>query len=638
MDRLKKISNYYEYFYHLGNIKNDVIIIMAIKDALAAGSNISRFYHHSPSTFNVIKELGFETDLYGSWRHSYIGIMEYGNIVFEKIEKNENEGIYFKNEDYNVISEGYNAGNFCSIIIDTVQYARCETGLNIVVFDKRNSTLIDSVCINMLKENIILTRNEMQSHSLVDSAQLYNKLGIKTVFVFGASVHYVKNPSEWERFLASQKQTRGIVRKNPEKYYETCQLNEIFESIEEFKEHAKHPIQGMNYKNYKRNSYTSSPFLNVDYDGCHICSNQPTNFNNTVYIFGDSMGIVWELKDDNQCSTVLQNIINENNYHTRVKNYCVARVSIEQINNYIFDVDISPNDIIIIYVSNDKEKILKNAVRLKEIPYISLQDYIDRPHNYGEVFIDRIHPNHHMHKIMAEKVFEVIKDDLGAGLKTSANETDEIITSNDAQELREYIEYIKKFKKNIGSIVMNCNPFTNGHKYLIEYASKKCDWLYIFVVEEDRSFFPFKDRIELVRQGVKHLENVTVLPSGRFIISQYTFPEYFEKGELQDISIDPSMDINLFAQKVCPSLGINARFVGQEPFDRITLQYNETMKKILPNYKIEFYEIPRCSNNKGETISASLVRKLLETKQFDEISELVPESTLNYLKKFKIGK
>ena len=63
---------------------------------------------------------------------------------------------------------------------------------------------------------------------------------------------------------------------------------------------------------------------------------------------------------------------------------------------------------------------------------------------------------------------------------------------------------------------MNCNPFTLGHRYLIEQASEKVDHLYVFVVEEDKSFFPFSDRIGLVKKGTADLKNITVKPSGKY--------------------------------------------------------------------------------------------------------------------------
>lgn len=134
-----------------------------------------------------------------------------------------------------------------------------------------------------------------------------------------------------------------------------------------------------------------------------------------------------------------------------------------------------------------------------------------------------------------------------------------------------------------------------------------------------------------MRRGTADLKNITVLPSGKYIISSLTFTAYFEKSEHQDRVIDPSMDVELFGTYIAPALGITVRFAGEEPLDNITRQYNETMAKILPRYGIEFEEIPRKEQD-GEVISASRVRKLLETKDFAEIAKIVPPTTLEYLK------
>lgn len=179
---------------------------------------------------------------------------------------------------------------------------------------------------------------------------------------------------------------------------------------------------------------------------------------------------------------------------------------------------------------------------------------------------------------------------------------------------------------------MNCNPFTLGHQYLVEYAAAQVVKLYIFVVEEDRSEFPFADRIELVRQGVKNFSNVEVLPSGKFIISQQTFSGYFNKAQLQDVQVDSSEDVEIFGREIAPTLGITIRFAGEEPTDNVTRQYNETMKNILPKFGVEFREIPRKTFG-DEIISASVVREALKRGDFDKIKNLVPDTTYLYLQK-----
>lgn len=209
-------------------------------------------------------------------------------------------------------------------------------------------------------------------------------------------------------------------------------------------------------------------------------------------------------------------------------------------------------------------------------------------------------------------------------------------------ELKNYKEFLiqNSIKKRpiVGSIVMNCNPFTLGHQYLIEYAASQVDYLYIFVVEEDKSFFLFKDRLELVKKGTGHLDNVKVLPSGKFIISSNTFSEYFDKANLKGTQIDTSLDVETFATQIAPTLDISVRFVGQEPLDPITNQYNMSMKELLPKYGIELREIPRKESG-NSVISASRVRRYLKEKRWNEIKEIVPITTYEFLKeKYMYGK
>lgn len=210
---------------------------------------------------------------------------------------------------------------------------------------------------------------------------------------------------------------------------------------------------------------------------------------------------------------------------------------------------------------------------------------------------------------------------------------------NGTRELvKKYIDKIKTTRilpvnATIGSIVMNCNPFTLGHKYLVEYAAKQVDYLYIFVVEEDLSAIPFVDRLFLVHENTKHLSNVIVVPSGDFIISHTTFANYFSKETTQH-KANAEQDVRIFGELIAPQLNITKRFVGQEPFDRVTSEYNSLMKSILPEFNVELIEIPRyCLNDEpnGNAINATSVRKALIDKDFDFIAKRVPKSVCEYL-------
>jgi [citrate (pro-3S)-lyase] ligase len=182
--------------------------------------------------------------------------------------------------------------------------------------------------------------------------------------------------------------------------------------------------------------------------------------------------------------------------------------------------------------------------------------------------------------------------------------------------------------KKTGAAVMNCNPFTLGHRYLIETAAKECDRLYVFVLSEDKSRFSAAQRLEMVRLGTADLPNVTVLPTGPYLISSATFPTYFLKDREQAGSIQCLLDIEIFANHFVPRFGITHRYVGTEPLSPMTAQYNEALKAQLPGKGITLREIPRLETEAGP-VSASAVRAALEENR--DIRGLVPESTLHYL-------
>ncbi len=167
--------------------------------------------------------------------------------------------------------------------------------------------------------------------------------------------------------------------------------------------------------------------------------------------------------------------------------------------------------------------------------------------------------------------------------------------------------------------------------YLIENALKKVDFLYIFVVEEDLSEFSFKDRFAIVQKNCKRFNNVKVLPSGKYMISSFTFAEYFKKDDLQEKNIMPAKDVRLFGSAIAKCLNIKFRFVGEEPLDNVTRQYNETMKQILGDYGIKLIEVPRCKLPSGEIINATKVRKLLKEGKFQECRQYLTEETYSYI-------
>ena len=134
----------------------------------------------------------------------------------------------------------------------------------------------------------------------------------------------------------------------------------------------------------------------------------------------------------------------------------------------------------------------------------------------------------------------------------------------------------------------------------------------------------------MVKAGVADMDGVIVVPSGDFILSASTFPEYFIKIVDDDIVMNVDYDITLFAECIAQPLHITHRFVGEERSDMCTAEYNKSMHRILPQYGIECVEIPRTSGAEG-VISASTVRKLIDAKEFGRLKNYLPQSTMHYL-------
>lgn len=184
----------------------------------------------------------------------------------------------------------------------------------------------------------------------------------------------------------------------------------------------------------------------------------------------------------------------------------------------------------------------------------------------------------------------------------------------------------------IGAAVMNCNPFTKGHRYLIETAAKECDRLYIFVLSEDKSYFSAADRMEMVKLGTADLSNVTVLPTGPYLISAATFPTYFLKERENAEQVHCLLDIAIFCKYFVPKFGITRRYVGTEPLSPMTAQYNDALQQNLPAKGIDLRQIPRLEVS-GTPVSASAVRSLLDSGETKALQALLPETTYEYLKK-----
>lgn len=189
----------------------------------------------------------------------------------------------------------------------------------------------------------------------------------------------------------------------------------------------------------------------------------------------------------------------------------------------------------------------------------------------------------------------------------------------------------------IAAIVMNANPFTLGHQYLVETAATASKLLHVFIVSEDASLVPFAIRKRLVMEGTAQWKNIIYHDSGSYMISSSTFPAYFQKDSDQVIEGQAGIDLSVFT-KIAEALSINVRFVGDEPNSVVTGLYNKIMAQQLPEAGMECRIITRMTEGEADAsardqdkaISASTVRSAIQQGDFEKLKSLVPETTYRF--------
>ncbi len=205
-----------------------------------------------------------------------------------------------------------------------------------------------------------------------------------------------------------------------------------------------------------------------------------------------------------------------------------------------------------------------------------------------------------------------------------------VFMENRKNGFSKYLKDLEKTKREgvSAALVMNANPFTLGHQYLVETAAGSCDTLHLFVLSEDASLVPFAVRKKLVQEGTAHIPNVILHDSGPYIISSATFPSYFLKDEAAVIDGHARLDLAVFT-KIARALNVTERYVGEEPTSQVTGLYNKIMEEELPKAGIQCHVIPRKEAD-GKAISASTVRLALQKGDFGALEALLPPTTLQY--------
>lgn len=354
-----------------------------------------------------------------------------------------------------------------------------------------------------------------------------------------------------------------------------------------------------------------------------------------IYIIGPCIVRGYCVQDKATISNLIQEKVLEFGYE-------VVRIVVSKVNWLMMDklekLPIRSKDIVLFISEEDSFPLVENA----NISYWNVNRcYEEMGEDQTTYYSDcAIHLNEKGHRKLYNYIYENYLNSLIIKLSKKDNNSyiqkGDILDKDTIKLINQYADkYVIDTYGKVGALVMNCNPFTKGHRYIIEKAAEKMDWVYVFVVQEDKSYFSFSDRYEMVKRGTQDISNVRVLPSGQYVLSYNTLPSYFEKEYKKEVIIDASKDIEIFARYVAPRFKIKYRFVGEEIKDKITRQYNEQMKVLCAEFGIEVIEMER-KKATDEIISASTVRKAINEKNWDVVKQMLPDTTYKYLQQTNV--
>lgn len=466
-----------------------------------------------------------------------------------------------------------------------------------------------------------------------------------TVFYIMCAVHAKVTNSEKER-MKEQIYIKGLIEKMDEKSIEALFGNcgkelsprEYIKTI-----YASHPLAvRRRFENdIVVNCDISSPYINIE-NGIRRTCYQPKEYCNTIYIIGPCFALCQYVQDSDTIPSLLAKRLTEDGYAYRVINLgMLASFNAYELARLLY---FKNGDIVI--------HLLGEPVTKKEMDILDTSSAFDAIPDREDMFLDwPSHCGKKGNEVYADVIYQRIKSSLKNHINAiwGKNNVYEIFKTNRRDlfvyEFDEYLDLLRRVKEKVpqdatvfGAIVMNCNPFTIGHQYLVEYALQHCDYLFVFVVQEERSYFKFEDRFAIAKSVCRKYGNVLVIPSGKMLASQVTIPEYFMREMVKDtenmdyeLKMNGVTDHRIFASYIASELEIKKRFVGEEPLDSTTCQYNLDMKKVLPTFGIEVEEIPRKTLPSGEIISASKVRQMYRNGKFEQMCEMLPEYTYNYL-------
>ena len=478
----------------------------------------------------AFKELGLKHNLYGQFRAAYAAVIDEGTLLFEKLATASPVEYSSKlgSCDIHIISTGYNSDDWSACVkINQKNHFAKSRGLNFTVFDKVTGYVLDSVGFDTYSEGFPCSRPSATAEFVRRIAKEHSVKIVICKFPEFPSKHLT---AEEQSLLSAPPSYTSLYH-----YYHPEDAKFVSNTV---------PLSYYDVNGIRRIYDYRSPLVNAD-GGHRITAHQPKKHKKTIYMVGGCRMYGIGSADNHTIESYLQELFNLNfpDEQIIVQNYGFMFEGLKknEIPFIISALPLKPGDIVLTELNvGDPED-------TKDICQLDISNAFNIPRQCNVVY-DIIHYTPDGNRITAENLFRKILE------QSLLSDSPEITTyahdmggygfnQSTSKELNQYKAILKDYysakfpEPIIGSIVMNCNPFTFGHRYLIEKALEQCDFLIVFVVQEDKSIFPFSDRLELVDQGTADIVNIEVIPSGKFIISSLTFSEYFNKSELQEQTI-----------------------------------------------------------------------------------------------------
>ena len=365
-----------------------------------------------------------------------------------------------------------------------------------------------------------------------------------------------------------------------------------------------------------------SKFINVK-NGERATINQPEDYTRTIFFFGPCLVIGAYVSDEHTIESHLQQMINQAGYKVKVVNCGCWGGNVATVGRMISTL-IREGDVVVAMLEDlDLED--------ERFKCMNIWDVLEANNAPAKWLLDTpYHVNHHVCEMYARRLFEMIFAPGYRDLEKKQAFIKHDLDLVDRFFIQKYFHGVDLGKYNsVACCVLNGNPFTNGHRYLIETASKDTDHVYLLSVREESSIFSFGERFAMAVEAVRDLDNVTVIPSGLFIGNVSNFPAYYAKVYAGDTRQQAESHVDAFIS-VAKLLHVTHRYIGEEPADPVTNEINLASKRLMPKHNIQTVVLKRKEQD-GKTVTGSFVRELA-ARDDPELETYVPKTTVDIIR------